>query len=418
MNARSLATRQVRIGVAITTALFCVVIIGMGTSTWVWKADFAVPYTGALILRQGHGAMLYSLAEQERVQEALLMRRGLLLDPYPPYHALLFAPLTFLGYRVAYLVWGGVNILFWLFFRYLVREESSRIQAFQFLMLSGLFFPFWVALIQGQFSILLLVSFALAFVGLKQHRDWTAGLALGLGLLKFQVVLPFALIFALRRRWRFLAGLATAAGVLGVVSLVAVGPAGVASYAHLLSDTFRHPDKWAYVTIKPSNMPTVRGFVTGVLGRVVSGYWLTGISASVSGCLILATAWLWDKQDRGANFDLMFAASVVVSLLTAPYLYPHDLTPMLLAMTLVVASPEWKRRSKARSLLAAMIAVLYGSAFYLAPLLGREQLYLLTPVISLFAIAILSLALMGAHRSGGQPGGEPIRSKTPSLVSS
>lgn len=392
LNAKRIAPRQLNIGVAITVALFSAAIIGMSLSSWVQKSDFAVPYTGGLILRQGHAPRMYDLAEQERVQEALLMRRGLLLDMYPPYHALLFAPLTLLGYRAAYLVWGAVNILLWLLFRYLVREERSKIQPFQFLILSALFAPLWVALIQGQFSILLLVSMGLAFVYLKCGKDWSAGLALSLGLLKFQILVPFAVIFLLRRKWRFLGGLAAGAGVLTAVSLIAVGPLAAESYGHLLLDTFRHPHTWAYLTIKPSNMPTIRGLVNGLFAGVLPGIWLTVMSGALSGCVILATALLWERRSNSANFDLMFAAAVVVSLLTAPYLYPHDLTPLILAMTLVVASPGWKAKSSIRSLLLFVISVLYASPFYLATLLGREELYLLAPLIAVFAFVVLFLA--------------------------
>lgn len=392
MKAEKVATRQINIGLGITIALFSGVIIGVAFSSWVWKSDFAVPYTGALILRQGHAPRMYDLGEQERVQEALLKRRGLLLDMYPPYHALLFAPLTWLSYRVAYLVWGGINILLWLFFRYLLRQESSRIRPFQFLILSALFFPLWVAFIQGQLSVLLLASFALAFVYMKNDRDWAAGLSLGLGLLKFQVVLPFALIFALRGRWRFIGGLSIAAALLSLLSLMAVGGTGLLSYIGLLTDTFRHPHTWAYVTVKPSNMPTIRGLVLGIFGGVLPRLALTMIPVAISGFLILATVWSWQRHGRNINFDLMFAAALVVSLLTAPYLYPHDLTPLILAMTLIVASPGWKVRSRVRSLLLFVISVLYASPFYLATLLGREQLYLLAPLIAVFAFAVLFLA--------------------------
>jgi len=48
---------------------------------------------------------------------------------------------------------------------------------------------------------------------LKNGRDFRAGAILGLGLFKFQFIVPFALIFLLRRRWKFMRGfVATAAG--------------------------------------------------------------------------------------------------------------------------------------------------------------------------------------------------------------
>lgn len=383
-----------RIAAGLTTALLCLIIIGIATSSWVWKADFAVPYTGALILRQGNASRMYDLGCQERVQEALLKRRGLLLDPYPPVHALLFAPLTVLGYRAAYIVWGAINILLWLFFQHLVRPEASRIQPLRFLILSGLFFPLWVALIQGQFSILLLVSFALAFVNLKHRRDWAAGLALGLGLLKFQIVLPFALIFLLRRRWQFIGGLTVAASLLALLSLATVGPVGLASYLNLLTDTFRHPTAWAYVTIKPWNMPTIRGFVSGLLRGHVSAAWITGVSTISATLAVVATAWFWGTEEgvRGIRFNIMFAAGVAVSLLASPYLYPHDLAPIALSAILLVSAVSGERDSPGRLVVIVSISILYLSPLYLAALLGREQMYLLAPVVAGFAVGCAWLA--------------------------
>jgi Glycosyltransferase family 87 len=396
--------REFEVGVAATAILLSLLIVGIAASNWVWKADFGVPYTGGLILSQGNASKLYDLGEQERVQEALFRRRGLLLDPYPPFHALMFAPLSRLGYRQAYLVWGAINISLWLFFLYLIRDVGVRLQPFRFLMLSSLFFPLWIALVQGQFSILLLVSFALAFVCLKRSRDWAAGLALGLGLLKFQVVLPFALIFLLKRRWRFVAGLTVAATLLIVVSLIIVGLNGMASYLNMLVDTFRHPAGWAYVTIKPSNMPTIRGLFSGLLGADIPQLWITGISMALSGCLILTMAWCWREDEeavRGTRFDLMFAAAMVVSLATAPYLYPHDLTPALLAVILVVASPQWRVSSCGRLVVTSAIVILYASPFYLIALLARERLFVLAPVLMAFAVAAVWLA-----RQSAQPKGE------------
>src|SRR5215470_17639573 len=193
--------RDVRIGVALTAVLLFVPVLLTANTGLLRGVDFAVPYTGGLILREGNAAKLYDLSEQQRVQEEFLKRPGLLPDPYPPFHAPLFSPLTRLGYRHAYLAWGVINVFLWLLFYRLLRDEAgATMNPFRYLKLSSLFFPLWVAIFQGQFTVLLLVAFALAFLCLKRGRDWIGGLALGLGLLKFQVVIPFAVIFLLRRK--------------------------------------------------------------------------------------------------------------------------------------------------------------------------------------------------------------------------
>lgn len=61
---------------------------------------------------------------------------------------------------------------------------------------------------QGQTTVLLLILFSLTYVSLKQSQDLRAGFFLGLGLFKFPVVFPFAIICLLRRKWKMLAGCA------------------------------------------------------------------------------------------------------------------------------------------------------------------------------------------------------------------
>jgi Glycosyltransferase family 87 len=385
-----------RIAVALTPVLFFLVIIGIAVTNLVWRADFAVPYTGGLILREGHAAKLYDVHEQKQVQRRWLKRGDLLLDPYPPFHAALFAPLTRLGYRTAYVVWGAFNVLLWVWFRHLFSTRAGiAIEPYRYLKACALFFPVATTLIQGQFSLLLLVAFTLCFLCLRQKQEYSAGFALGLGLLKFQVVFPFALILLLRRKWRFMVGLAAAIMIVLLVSVVVVGPSSLAACMKLVMDTMRRPENAAYSKINSGNMPTLNGFVAGVLGRSLPHLWSSGLYMVLSGSLILFMAQRWgataERQSRERS-DLMFAAALVVSMLTAPYLHVHDLTPALLAILLVGGSPRWKVNSPECLTLSFVIAVLYGMPVYYGFLLRWHVVYLLVPALLAFVVAVLYLA--------------------------
>jgi Glycosyltransferase family 87 len=400
---KSASPFEIGAGVAFTAIMMLLVVLAVANSGLLRKADFAVPYTGGLILRQGTGARLYDLHLQEQVQERLLNRPGLLFDPYPPFHALLFAPLTLLGYRAAYILWGVVNVLLWvLFCRLLGKDVGRKIQPFRFLALAGLFFPIWITLMQGQFSLLLVVSLTLAFLWLKRDRDFAAGIALGLGLLKFQVIVPFALIFLLRRKWKFISGLLTMAALLALVSLITAGPAGIGPYITLLLDSMRHPANPAFSTVKPWNMATLRGLVEGLWRDRISQSWVSALSGMLSTALIAMMAWFWNREDRcedRGHFDLMFAASVTASLLATPYLYAHDLSPLCLAIILVVASPAWNVASTYRTIIAWVMGLLYASPLYLPTLVKSERQYMLAPVLIVFALAVLALAVRQAGPS-------------------
>ncbi len=117
----------------------------------------------------------------------------------------------------------------------------------------------------GQTSVVLLLLFALTFVCVKRGQDFKAGVFLGLGLFKFALVLPFALIYCVRRKWRLMAGFSAAALLLGVLSLIAVGPAGVRSYIGLMFDIVKNPDNPAYADIRAWGMPTIKGIFVALL---------------------------------------------------------------------------------------------------------------------------------------------------------
>lgn len=394
--------REIRIAAGLAAALLFSIVFATSAYDQSVKADFAVLYTGGWMLRHGNAAELYDLNQQMQAQERFLGRKGVLFDPYPPFHALLFAPLATMDYRKAYVVWGAINALLWLFFQHLLRRHAGASwQPFRYLLLCSLFPPLWVALMQGQPSVLLLVVFSLTFVYLRWHRDGAAGFFLGLGLLKFQLVLPFALICLLRRKWSFMAGFALAACLLGVLSVITVGPAGMRSYAGLLLDIVKHPSNLAYSPMKPWHMPTVRGLVAGLLGGRLPEYWVSGLAAAMSGCLILLAAWSWRQQERRGNqagLDLTFAAALAVSLATAPYLFVHDLTPMLLSVVLVIGSPQWAQPSRGRLLLNLAVAILYVAPLCLL-LLQSEALYVLAPVLVAFVVATVTLAPRGRPQS-------------------
>jgi Glycosyltransferase family 87 len=403
------STMGLRVGIALAGAALFLMVLGIAVYTRPEAADFGALYTGGLIVRQGRAPKLYDLNEQTRVQESLFKRKGLLLYAYPPVVAVLFAPLTRLSYRSAYVVCGALNVLLWVVFLVVLRREMGmgRKLSADFLILSSLFCPLWIALIQGQVSVFVLVIFALTFVRLRRSQSYSPGFVLGLGLLKFQDVLPFALIFLLRRKWRFVTGFAATGFVLGFLSLAAVGARGAISYVALLTDIVMHPTRGLYATIRPSNMPTVRAFVTALSPRTLSERWISVVAMALSVGLLLTIARLWNREERRGNrasFNLMFAAALTSSLVVSPHLNAHDLTPMLLAFVLTISSPQWEVRCAERVILAVASAIFYAAPLYFI-LAGRGELYLLAPVLATFALASVSLARRGVDRiHGGTPG--------------
>jgi hypothetical protein len=387
---------EVRIALGLTAALLMFVVVVSGTLCDPRRSDFAEFYAGGLIIREGNASHLYDVNEQTRIANERLNRTGFLLNNHPPFEALLFVALACLPYTWAYLIWGAINVLLWAFSQYLVwRHAPTPASPYHNCFLTLLLFPFWFALILGQTTLLLLFLFTLTFVYLKRNMDFKAGLSLGLGLFKFPVVLPLALICLLRGKWRLIAGFGAAALLLAALSLVAVGLGVVRSYANLLLDIVRNPKNPAYLSMMTwGKMPTVKGLFATFLANRIGPLRVNLLAAMVSAPLLLFTSWQWRREERnhGANsLALMFAASVVISIVTAPHLYAYDLTLMLLAVPLVIASPQWSRRSGHRTALRVSIVILFCPPLF-DLLLRHQALWMMAPVLVAFASAAISLA--------------------------
>jgi hypothetical protein len=356
------------------------------------KTDFSVTYIGARMVYLGMGSNLYNLDEQRRFKAGLLKNAEPLIYEHPPFEAFLLAPLGALRYKTAYLIWGLINVAIWLLLPYLLRPYAPSPQDdLAYCGLWLLFAPLWVALLQGQSSLLLLLLFALSFIQLKRGNDFKAGLILALGLFKFQFIIPFAVIFLLRRKWRFLLGFAITALVLCALSLVAVGWAGIWSYYHLLTSIAAHPENSSFGAAV--GMATVQGFAQTVLGKILSSGAVSLIVAAGSIFLVMYTVWRWRQTEDSGNsctFDLMFAGAIAVSLLVGFHMFTHDLSPLMLA--LLLASAHLPGRHNALSLILRLTLVLFWIPPFYVALLTWHSVYLWFPVLLVFAGATLKLA--------------------------
>src|SRR5262249_24351038 len=156
------------------------------------------------------------------------------------YCTLLFAAISVVSYGNAYLVFMGMNLVLlaisWWLMRPWVRDLEQLWSWFPALLFFS-FYPVSAALLQGQDSILFLALIAGSLVLASRRRDLAAGMVLGLGLFKFQIVIPMAILFVLWRRWRFSIGFLVSASALSAVSIGIVGASQSVEYFQLLAAT-------------------------------------------------------------------------------------------------------------------------------------------------------------------------------------
>ncbi len=302
--------------------------------------DFRQLYTAGYMLRSGHARQLYDYETQKVFQDALLSREQIALPfNHLAYEALLFAPFSRLGFRSAYFAFLALNLLsLWLSFRLLWPHLDYLAQVWRYLPAAMFvsFLPVGAALMQGQDSILLLTLLAAAAALLERNRQLTAGFVVGLGLFKFQIVLPIALLFLLWRRWRFSAGFALSAGTVASVSLWLVGFTQAQVYARsLLSmsvglgsavDRFRFG-------ISPSSMPNLRGLIFGLADEHLSLFWIQGATIILSAAVLLWAATLSPAKLRMPD---LFLISTTTAVLLSYHLLIHDLSVLLVPVAVTL----------------------------------------------------------------------------------
>jgi hypothetical protein len=293
--------------------------IGIQVSTWIFaiseyknRVDFFAYYEAGYFLRTGQVSRFY-----HQIQPPSF---GFI---HPAYEALLFVPLSLLGPRAAYVTCIVLeSVVLYLILRVL-RSDLSYLRSFSPIMpwaLALAFFPISYTIAQGQDSLLLALLVALAFVQIRSGREFYAGILLGFGFFRFQILIPMAIVFLCWKLWKILAGMFTSAACALCVSLVITGISGQMQYLKLLR-----------LLAEPANqnvqqMTNLRSFLA-VIG-VTSPQMVLVISAFV----LMLIALVGRKSAPACSF--LFA--VVSSGLLSYHLFLHDFTVLLLPLLIVV----------------------------------------------------------------------------------
>ena len=361
--------------------LHVLIFIQLRERVWRGYPDFTAFHTGGMILRQGLGPQLYDVRTQYRVQQEFIgsmeSRRGPLPYNHPPFEALIFVPLTFLPYRIAFVLWDFLNVAALLGAVVILRRHLEPLRSLPVwkLALSLLaFFPIFVCLLQGQDSILLLLLCSLAYGALKNDRDVLAGGWLALGTFKLHLVLPLVLLLILWRRKRVALGFAAVAVVLAAVSLFLIGWHGVLRYPGFVLQIARSPELG---DVPPALMPNLRGLIEGWPWQAPA-ILLTALVATASAALLLFSAQKGKAAPR-AQFDVQFSLAMVVTALVSWHTNAHDLSVLILPLALLANHCYWSLKTSERPNFAPLLPTLplLISPLWIALWLGISRLNLM-----------------------------------------
>jgi hypothetical protein len=217
-----------------------------------------------------------------------------------------------------------------------------------------------------------------------------SGSWLALGLYKYHLVVAFVL--PLWRRKKLLAGFLSSATILGLISLAVTGWSSLVRYPSYLWGT-EHDLKYGFNNL-PGLIANIRGLISGIVSS--SHPQIQTVLTALLSAIVLLTMMYAARKTPVADFAVrqaLIALLLVGTILISYHLYVHDLSPLFLALVLVLeillsrpAIPKWTRRT-----LWVCIAILFFSPLYLVLSLRYGQLRLMAVVLIVLFLALLSL---------------------------
>lgn len=336
--------------------------------------DFTIYYSAAVMVRRGLGPHLYEEAAQFKVQRefapGVIIRAGALPYNHPPFEALIFAPLSYLPYLWAFVLWDLANLGMLIALPYMLRPYLpglGKSPPSLWILASLAFFPAFLTLLQGQDAILLLFLYALVFVFLKKQRFVAAGACLACGLFKFHLVLPFLILLLVRERRKVLWGFLLVTGALSLISIAVVGMQPIIHYPHYV---LHLEETMARGAIMPADMPNLRGVL-----YLISPHIPKAVVLIISVAVFLLGVWYSRGEDRS---NLKFALGIFVAILVSYHALGYDLSLLLLAVPLLANDllGEKQRADWSAMLIVGSILLLFLSPLLLVLLMRYESLAL------------------------------------------
>jgi Glycosyltransferase family 87 len=208
-------------------------------------------------------------------------------------------PMSLVSHRTAFWLWTALSLVLLLLSAHILENEFGDLRTavgIPFGLLVLAFFPVIMIFLQGQDSPILLLLVTLAFCSFERKRDAICGALLGLGLFKFQFILPLIAILAFRRRYRLIGSFLFTSVALLTVCIVMVGTSGLRLYWNLLA---RHTPEMVW------RMPNLRGAVESLGGP-------PALTVVLSLCLVLGCGLMVSGMEAG-EFPLATACALLVS---------------------------------------------------------------------------------------------------------
>jgi len=385
--------RRIYAGAAILFALQLVgfLFIVAGTHGWIVKlerpttTDFVSFYAAGALANEGNPALAYDhaahLTAEERATAAGIEYQ---FFNYPPVFILLCAALARLPYLIAFVLFEGATLVFFLLVASRILDDRSGTALFA---LSAFPMVFWnIGL--GQNAFLTAGLFGAATL-LVDRRPIPAGLLFGALCYKPQFGLLVPLALAAGGQWRAFAAAGAAVAALVLASLALFG---VATWQAFFATLGGSHAMYASGRILFAGMANTFG-AARLLGADATVAYALQAAASLSAAAVVVVVWR-----RRLSLPIRAATLAAASLVAAPLALLYDLMLGVIAAAWLVrdrdAPAAWGEQKLA---LAALYLLLYVASFVMATnrdLAERSHV----PVFLLTAISLLAIAGAGGRR--------------------
>jgi hypothetical protein len=301
----------------------------------------------------------------------------------PPWSLILLAPFLSRDFLTSVHLWILCNLAFVVLIVFLTMRllRLPKKDIVRPLIVAFGFLPVWITIMRGQLSLLLAFIILAAVVAYVEKKDVTAGFFLALATIKpqFAFLIMFALGFSalIAGRWRVLAScfltLFFAAGTTHLIS-----PGIFVSWVHSSS---------AGLVFFTSSLVT---FARIGMGKITGNAYDSRAAIIVPGIaiVIVARALLRSKATDWRN---IFNWVAPLSLLTAPYIWPHDYSLLLPVQIGIMASVNPATHKRRYLLVASVLLAMQGLLLVETVLFNAGEYYFWFP-LAMMAVAARSQA--------------------------
>ena len=332
----------------------------LGRREFWWDAeDFAVFYAAGKLVAAGDADLLYTPSAFTPIQNALLpAHQEVTLGYYnPPFFALLLAPLSRLSFDRAFQVWTAINIGLVVLNSWLIWRTAEPLgRAWRCVLIAGFvtLYPLTFGLRLGQYSLILMASWSMAYLLLRAGRDRAAGLALAPLLIKPELLIPVTALMLWKRRLNVLTTLLPVTAVAVVLSVAMIGIQEALRYPGYLSDA-----AWEGT----GNMYGWNGLFSSIDSPGDPGA-QTPLALVLAPLTLAAVAWTWrgEAEPRGARFPVLWLLLTIATVLIDLHFYLQDVIIVVPAAVAVVAAQrEGTRWIAGSAMVAGWLILAYGS---------------------------------------------------------